>query len=131
MFECYFRKPGVIIEFIDQEMNRSDLKGIIDPIVKDLDKLTYLTVLHRIWRENTNSSLDFRIEDSSNYWRANKYMIDYASSVFNLKEYIEHYSDKGKSSSIYAPVKEAYERDQSWIKLLCEFRNYLTHHASL
>lgn len=129
MYTCYYKTPGVVLDFIDDNMNTKDLVDFVHDIQEVVDKLSYVTVLHRIWLENTNKAQEYKIKNPAYFWEANKRMIDYASSVFNLREYIGHYSPDRKGSDVYKPFDLTYTKPGSWLKFICEYRNCLTHHS--
>lgn len=129
MYTCYYKTPGVVLEFIDDDMDTKELADHIRDIQESADKLSYLTVLHRIWLENSSKAQEYKIKDPAYFWEANKRMIDYASSVFNMREYIGHYSPDRKESDVYKSFDEAYTKPGSWLKFICEYRNCLTHHS--
>ena len=129
MYTCYYKMPGVVLEFIDDNIDTKELADHIRDIQESADKLSYLTVLHRIWLENTCKAQEYKIKNPAYFWEANKRMIDYASSVFNMREYIGHYLPDRKESDVYKPFDEAYTKPGSWLKFICEYRNCLTHHS--
>lgn len=131
MCVCYYKVPGSLHEIRDETLETIDFSKAVIEIKTAVEKLLYLTVLHRIMTDSAKRAIRYRLKDHAFYWKANKHIIDYTNSVYFIKEYLVHYSQDGHKSDVYAPFQGTYEAEGSMLKFICEYRNYLTHYSFL
>lgn len=93
-----------------------------------LDKFIYLTQLFQILNSCHKDFLSVSGVKKDEFWKINKYLLNYVNSVYSYKEYVSCYRNKG--SDFYKIQDENY-LSCGMYRFICEYRNRIIHQSAL
>ena len=96
--------------------------------VNFFDRFIYLACMYRIIVDCSKDFEVFRVEKKQEFWRVNKYLLNYVNSIYSFKEYIRNCY--GKDSSTYKIVDRYFEKGE-WFTFICNYRNRIIHQSTV
>lgn len=110
---------------ISSEYEAEDIieKDLADK-VNVLDKYVYLASLFRIFLDCSDDFEAFRVKRKKDFWKSNKYLLNYVNAMYTFKEYLENKYEEG--SPVYK-IADKYYSDTKWYTFLCNYRNRIIH----
>ena len=92
------------------------------------DNYIYLVILYRIIMDCYNDFNSFRVEYKNDFWKVNKYLLNYVNAIYSFKEYIKNCY--GQTSDVYKIV-DGYYQTTNWYTFLCNYRNRIIHQSAV
>ncbi len=90
-----------------------------------LDRFIYLVDMFRIIEDCSNDFLSIDAAEGIQFWRINKYLLNYVNAVYSLKEYVNSYAPPLKR------VTERYYQSEDWYRFICDYRNRIIHQSAI
>lgn len=116
----YLKSTDVILE--------DTIKQQIDHIVTNLDRFIYLANMYRILEDCFLDFRSFHIEKKQEFWKSNKYLLNYVNAVYSFKEYIG--KCYGNADNVYNIINKYYNNAE-WFTFLCNYRNRIIHQSTV
>ena len=106
-----------------------------DTIEKDLaekvdvlDEYVYLASIYRIFLDCADDFKAFRVMQKKDFWKSNKYLLNYVNAMYTFKEYVEN---KYEKDSPVRKIANKYYRNTQWYTFLCNYRNRIIHQSAV
>lgn len=93
-----------------------------------LDEYVYLASMYRIFLDCADDFEVFRVERKKDFWKSNKYLLNYVNAMYTFKEYIEN---KYEKDTPVRRIANKYYRNTKWYTFLCNYRNRIIHQSAV
>lgn len=93
-----------------------------------LDDYVYLASIYRIFLDCADDFEEFRVERKKDFWKSNKYLLNYVNAMYTFKEYVEN---KYEKSSPVRGIANKYYCNAQWYTFLCNYRNRIIHQSTV
>lgn len=90
-----------------------------------LDRFIYLADMFRIIEDCSHDFLSVDTKLSIQFWKINKFLLNYVNAVYSLKEYVNCYAPPLKK------VTEKYYQSEDWYRFICDYRNRIIHQSAI
>lgn len=95
-----------------------------------LDEFSMLLDYYNIVISCVNDLKEFKCEKKREFWKANKYLLNYVNAIYCYKEYISGKYANRWNKDILA-IFDSYYTGANWYRFICDYRNYIVHEATL
>ncbi len=92
---------------------------------KALDKFIYLVDMYRIIESCASELVNVSIDETEEFWKINKFLLNYVNSIFSYKEFVNSYDPPLKK------ITEHYYQQKKWYRFVCEYRNRVIHQSTI
>ena len=109
----------------DNEYDES-IQMTIDNILDKLDRFVYLVDNYTIIQDCSRDLRSVRPQDGFDFWKVNKYLLNYLNAVFCYHEFIKYYKPSLKK------IADEYwfvENGKFWYRFVCEYRDRVVHQS--
>lgn len=90
---------------------------------KALDKFIYLVDMYRIIESCASDLVNVSIDETEEFWKINKLLLNYVNSVYSYKEFVNSYDPPLKK------ITEHYYKQKKWYRFVCDYRNRVIHQS--
>ena len=91
----------------------------------ELDRFMYLVDMFRIIEDCAKDFLSIEASKNIQFWKINKFLLNYVNAVYSLKEYVNSYVPLLKK------VTERYYQSEDWYRFICDYRNRIIHQTAI